>query len=188
VPDTGLVTLPWLVAIDLQRVFAEPPSPWASAGFDRAADGIERLLPAFAGRTVFTRYTAPAHPGGAWTDYFAAWPFALVPPSDPIYDIVPRFAAAARGARVETRETFGKWDAGLRAAVDGAPELVLAGVSTDCCVIATALAAADAGIRVRVAADACAGASPEDHERALAAMALFAPLVEITTVDAVIRG
>ncbi len=173
---------PWLVAIDLQRIFAEPPSPWASDAFPAAADGIERLLPAFEGRTVFTRYVAPAAPSGAWVPYFAAWPFALVPPNDPLYDLVPRFAAAVRRARVETRETFGKWDEGLRAAIGGAEEIVLTGVSTDCCVIATALAAADAGVRVRIPADACAGGTPGDHDRALETMALFAPLIEITTV------
>ncbi len=182
------MTRPWLVAIDLQRVFAEVPSPWASSGFDAAADGIERLLPAFAGRTLFTRYVAPAQPHGAWVPYFEAWPFARVPADDPMYEIVPRFAAAARAARVETRETFGKWDPQLHAAIDGVDEIVLTGVSTDCCVIATALAAADHGIRVTVVADACAGASPEDHQRALDAMALFTPLIELATVDEVLRG
>jgi len=180
------MTPPWLLAIDLQRIFAEPPSPWAAAGFDAAADGIERLLPAFADRAVFTRYVAPAEPSGAWVDYFAEWPFARVPPNDPMYEIVPRFRRAAR--RIETRETFGKWDERLRGAVDGATEIVLAGVATDCCVLATALAAADAGVRVRIPADACAGASRADHERALAAMALFAPLIEITTVAELLAG
>lgn len=65
---------------------------------------------------------------------------------------------------------------------------MLAGVSTDCCVLSTALAAADAGVRVRVVADACAGATDADHERALLAMALYAPLITLTTVDAVLSG
>jgi len=179
---------PWLVAIDLQRVFAEPPSPWASADFHAAADGIDRLLPAFRGRTVFTRFVAPAQPQGVWATYFEEYDFALVPDDDPLYEIVPRFREAAAREHVATRETFGKWDGALAAVIDGTREIVLTGVSTDCCVIATALAAADAGIRVRVAADACAGASPEDHERALQTMSLFAPLIEITTVDQVLGG
>ena len=54
---------------------------------------------------------------------------------------------------------------------------MLAGVSTDCCVLSTALAAADAGCTVEVVADACAGSSDEAHERALAAMALYAPQI-----------
>ena len=47
---------------------------------------------------------------------------------------------------------------------------MLAGVATDCCVLSTALAAADAGCLVEVVADACAGSSDEAHERALEAV------------------
>jgi nicotinamidase-related amidase len=82
--------------------------------------------------------------------------------------------------------TFGKWGADLAAATGGSREFVLAGVSTDCCVISTALPAADAGVHVRVATDACAGATDADHRRALDAMALYAPLIELTDVDAVL--
>jgi nicotinamidase-related amidase len=66
--------------------------------------------------------------------------------------------------------------------------MVLTGVSTDCCVISTALAAADAGVAVRVVSDACAGISENDHQRALDAMALYGPLIEITSVDAVLES
>ncbi len=76
--------------------------------------------------------------------------------------------------------TFGKWGDELDRAVQGSRDIVLAGVSTDCCVLSTALVAADAGVRVRVAQDACRGLTAEDHERALDALRLYAPLVEIT--------
>ena len=75
--------------------------------------------------------------------------------------------------------TFGKWGERLRDVVGADAHLVLAGVATDCCVLSTALAAADAGCTVEVAAAACAGSSDEAHERALAAMALYAPQVTI---------
>lgn len=176
---------PWLVAIDMQRVFAEPPSPWASPDFEAAASGIARLVPAFGDRTVFTRYVAPTRPEGAWRDYFAVWPFALVPPDDPLYDLDERFRDQPR---IETRETFGKWDAGLAAAIGGSREIVLAGTSTDCCVLSTALAAADAGIRVQVVVDACAAPTATDHERAVITMGMYAPLIVMTSVDAVLRN
>lgn len=176
---------PWLVAIDLQHVFGDPSSPWSSPQFDAAASAVERLLPAFGDRVVFTRYVAPERPDGAWVRYFEEWPFALVPADDPLYDLDARFGSPAQ---VETRDTFGKWDAGLAAAIDGSREIVLAGVSTDCCVLSTALAAADAGIHVRLVGDACAAPTPADHERALATMAMYAPLIELTTVDEVLRG
>ena len=175
----------WLVAIDMQHVFADPSSPWAAPRFREALDGVQRLLPAFVGRTVLTRYVAPSRPSGAWVPYFEQWPFARVPEDDPLYDLVPELRDVA--APIESRPRFGKWDEAMAAAIGGADEIVLAGVSTDCCVIATAIAAGDAGIRVRVAADACAGASDADHQRALDAMALFAPLIEVTTVDALVQ-
>lgn len=180
------MTAPWLVAIDLQHVFADPSSPWGSGRFPAAASAIERLLPAFDRRTVLTRFVAPESPRGAWVPYYRDWPFALVPADDPLYDLVPPFDALE--APVETRETFGKWDAELAAAVDGADDIVLVGVATDCCVLSTALAAADAGVRVRIPVDACAGGTPEDHDRALAAMSLYAPLIELTSVDEVLAA
>ncbi|WBU36744.1 cysteine hydrolase family protein [Homoserinibacter sp. YIM 151385] len=180
------MTAPWLVAIDLQHVFADPASPWGSPDYPTAAAGVERLLPAFAGRTVLTRFVAPASPAGAWVPYYRDWPFALVGDDDPLYALTAPFDAVE--ARIETRETFGKWDAGLAAAVDGADEIVLAGVATDCCVLSTALAAADAGVRVRIPVDACAGGTREDHDRALAAMSLYAPLIELTSVDELLAG
>lgn len=176
------MTEPWLVVIDMQHVFATG-TPWASPDYPTAAAGVERLRPAFGDRLVFTRYVAPAKPAGAWVAYFEQWPFALVPEDDPMYDLT----LDPGDHQVVTRTTFGKWGPELAAATSATSELVLAGVSTDCCVLSTALAAADAGVHVRVAADACAAASPEDHRRSLDAMAFYAPLIEITSV-AEVRG
>ncbi len=170
----------WLVAIDLQRVFTGD-SPWSTPRYDEAAAGTARLLPHFAGRTVFTRFVAPERPQGAWVPYYREWSFALVPDTDPLYDLTAPFAAAVtdHGTPVVTEPTFGKWGTSLQAVVGDHPHLVLTGVSTDCCVVSTALAAADAGASVTVVADACAGASDEDHERALALMRLYAPLITV---------
>lgn len=172
---------PWLVVVDMQVVFAEPHSPWATPGFASLVPVVDRLIQEHLPRVVFTRFVAPEVPRGAWADYYRQWPFALVPQTDPIYDVVPELAC--RGQPIITRPTFGKWDAELADLVSDA-ELLLVGVSTDCCVLSTALAAADAGIRVRVVADACAGVTAADHERALEAMALYGPLIEITNAEA----
>jgi nicotinamidase-related amidase len=177
VPDDA-----WLVVVDMQQVFTGD-SPWASSGYPAASTAIERLLPRYAGRTVYTRFVAPEEPAGAWVDYYREWPFALVPDADPLYALTEPFAGrVAAGDPVVTEPTFGKWGTSLRAVVGDHPHLVLTGVSTDCCVLSTALAAADAGVRVTVVAEACAGASTADHERALDAMRLYGPL--ITVVDA----
>jgi nicotinamidase-related amidase len=84
--------------------------------------------------------------------------------------------------------TFSKWGPELAARVEQTGRLVLAGVSTDCCVLSTAVAAADAGVAVRVVADACAGVDDASHEKALDILRLYAPLVEVVTLDDVLGG
>ena len=64
--------------------------------------------------------------------------------------------------------------------------LVLAGVSTDCCVVSTALAAADAGATITVVTDACAGSTPETHRAALDVRALYPPQITLATTDEVL--
>ena len=125
---------------------------------------------AHAGRVVLTRFVPPAAPEGSWADYYAQWP-VRAGPATTSYDLV----LDPGEAPVITRPTMGKYGAELLAATGGSRNLVLCGVSTDCCVLSTALAAADDGAWVRVVRDACSGATDEDHERALAAMAFYGP-------------
>ena len=60
------------------------------------------------------------------------------------------------------RHTFSKWNE-VRAHLGGG-EAVLCGVSTDCCVLMTALAAVDDGVPIRVIADACAAKTRHAHD------------------------
>ena len=176
---------PCLAVIDMQRVFGEPGSPWLAPRFAEIVDPVRRLAEAFGPRVVFTRFIAPAVPRGAWRQYYEQWPFALQPPDAPIYELADPFAAMA-GPTVDAT-TFSKWGPELAARAGEGP-LVLAGVSTDCCVLSTALAAADAGATVRVVSDACAGIDDQSHANALHIMSLYAPLVEVVTVADVLGG
>lgn len=175
---------PWLVVIDMQVIFGEPASGWFTPGFAAITPAVRTLIDAFGERVVYTRFLAPEHPQGAWRAYYDEWPFALS--AGELNDMSPAFPPGDR--TVVDRPTFGKWGPQLEAATGGSREFVLAGVSTDCCVLSTALGAADAGVHVRVAADACAGLSNVDHQRALDAMALYEPLIKITSVEAVLRS
>lgn len=172
-----------LVVVDVQHVFADQGSPWGAPRFAEVHPAIRRLTEAFAGDVVHTRFVAPAEPTGAWVPYYEQFPFALVPADDPLYALLDD----PGDAPVLDATTFGKWGPELAALV-GAGPLLLAGVSTDCCVLSTALPAADAGVPVHVVTDACAGATDADHDRALAAMALYAPLITLTTTEAVLAG
>lgn len=176
----------WLVVIDRQKVFAQSDwSEWACAdGTYYATDGpFTRLATAYGDRVAYTRYIAPDTPQDAWVEYFKGWPQFLVAPDDPMYDFTDETAELAEGHPVISRTTFGKWCPELADAIGGATKIAICGVATDCCVLLTALAAADAGVRVRVVTDACAGSTPENQELAVNTMRLFSPLIEITTTD-----
>ncbi|MEU9404457.1 isochorismatase family protein [Streptomyces sp. NPDC048281] len=175
-----MTTPPGLLAvIDMQQVFADPASPWAAPRYAEAAQGVRRLLPAFVDRTVFTRFVAPAHPTGAWQAYYDRWPFALRPPDAGLWHLTDGFEGQAEA--VLDAPTFGKWTPELAALAAPHGRLVLVGVSTDCCVLSTALPAADAGIEVLVVADACAGADDDSHAKALHLLDLYRPLIRVTT-------
>jgi nicotinamidase-related amidase len=175
----------WLAVIDMQRVFAEPDSPWLAPRFAEIAGPVRRLAGAFRPRVTFTRFVAPRVPEGAWREYYAQWPFALQPPDARIYELADGLNAEARPTLDAT--TFSKWGPELSAKVGGGT-LVLAGVSTDCCVLSTALAAADAGTPVRVVGDACAGADDDSHAAALRILQLQSPLIEVVRLADVLAG
>jgi len=170
----------WLAVIDMQRVFAEPDSAWFTPRFAEVVGPIRRLAAALRPRVVFTRFVAPAAPEGAWRRYYEQWPFALQPPDAPVYQLAGELAAGAGPTLDKT--TFSKWGPELAARVGDGGRLVLAGVSTDCCVLSTAVAAADAGVAVQVVADACAGVTDESHAQALAILRLYGPLVEVISL------
>lgn len=177
---------PWLVVIDPQRIFADPSSAWASPFFPAAMENIERLATAFGpARSLVTRWLPTADRATSWGDYFRAWPFADVPPQDPLYDLVD---GARRLSVVPTIDepSFGKWGTRLAGLIGRGGRMVLTGVSTDCCVIATALAAADAGAHVQVVADACAASTAENGAAALTVMGLFPPQISIVDTQDVL--
>jgi nicotinamidase-related amidase len=180
---------PWLAVIDMQEVFADPDSGWFTPRFAEIIGPVKELVAAFRPRVTFTRFVAPAEPAGAWRRYYEQWPFALRPPGDPIYRLAPDVAdEAAEAGRGLEATTFGKWGPDLAARVGEDGRLVLAGVSTDCCVLSTAVAAADAGVAVQVVADACAGVTDESQVQALALLRLYEPLIEVVSLGEALAG
>lgn len=169
---------PWLVVIDAQVIFADPSSEWVAPRFAETVGPIRELVAEHGRRSVTTRWVPPLRKEGSWGPYFETFPFADQAPGHPLFDLVPD-VAALEVPHVVSEPTFGKWGPGLAALTGEHAHLVLAGVATDCCVLSTALAAADAGCFVEVVAPACAGSSDEAHERALEAMRLYAPQIVV---------
>ena len=169
-----------LALIDLQRIFADPGSGWATPDFERVIQPTKQLIDTFTPDVVFTRFVAPEKPVGSWVTYYEHFPFALQPPDSDDYQLVDEF----KGAPTLDKTTFSAWGPDLAGKVrDGGGRMVLSGVSTDCCVITTALAAVDAGVFVQVVEDACAGGDEDSHRKAIDIMQLYAPMLEIVTVE-----
>ena len=180
---------PLLVVVDMQRVFAEPGSGWATPGFDEIVEPIAALADAFGNRVALTRFVVPAEPRGSWVDYYRDWEFVTRPGAAPLLDLVEPFASlAATGAPVVSAPTFSKWGAELDRLAGPAMTLVVCGVATDACVLATVLGALDVGMHVRVVEDACRGVNDEMHRAAVAVMANFPPQVLVTSVEEELRA
>lgn len=170
----------WLVIVDHQRVFIDGTSPWATPGYEQTVPVVTELAARHAGRIIATRWI-PAHGEqriGSWVDYYEQWPFVDRPVDDEIFDLVPG-VARLRPNHVLSTHTFGKWNAEMEAITGPAPHLVVVGITTDCCVLNTALGAAEAGARVSVVADGCAGSNLQNHRRSLDVMGLFGPQIRI---------
>lgn len=172
---------PWLVVIDMQEVFRDPGSGWAVPGYAAIEPTVANLCGRFPGRTVITRFVPDPEEPGQWSRYYDRWPAMRRPADSALWEVTVPVPA---GAPVVSLPTFGKWGGEL-ARITGESPLVLCGVATDCCVLATALAAVDAGRAVSVVGDACAGVSDRHHAATLDLLALLAPLVHITSADEV---
>lgn len=173
---------PWLVVIDPQAIFASPASAWGSPFFADAFANIQRLAAAAGDRVLVTRWLPTADRSTSWGEYFEAWPFADQPADDALFDLVPEAQSLSSHPTLDL-PTFGKWGDELERRIGRGTPVVLTGVSTDCCVVSTALAGADAGGRITIAADACAGSSAENHAAALTVMGLYPPQITVTDTE-----
>jgi nicotinamidase-related amidase len=173
--------LPLLVVIDMQEVFRDPESPWATPGFEALAKPIGRLVDAFGQRVVHTRFVLPERLVGSWSPYYATWAEVTKPERSDWFELAEPYRSWA-SATVD-KPTFSAWGSALAWAAGDPATIVLCGVATDCCVISTALAAVDSGAFVRVVSDACAGSTGAAHEAALAVMRGYVRQIEVTTVE-----
>ena len=177
---------PWLLVVDPQVVFADQQSPWAVPHFDDAMEATLQIAPVFGSNVLVSRWVPPNDRQGSWQDYFKKWAFVDRPASDPMFDLVPEAAKLSRFHTID-EPTFSKWGLRLRSLLGPNPQLVLAGCSTDCCVLATALAAADSGAHVTIVADACASSTDANHAAGLYIMDLYEPQIQIVDAADLLR-
>ncbi|MDR7159782.1 isochorismatase family cysteine hydrolase [Arthrobacter sp. BE255] len=163
-----------LVVIDMQRAFREA-GDWHIPRYDEAARTIARLTSA-GFQPITTRFVPDPAELGSWSSYYDRWPSMRRDPLDQIWDLMLPSVDAPNSIDLPT---FTKWGEAMADRIPVGEELILTGVATDCCVLATALGAADAGRYVTVVEDACAGQSDAAQDQALNLLRLLSPMINV---------
>jgi nicotinamidase-related amidase len=148
------------VVVDMQRLFAEE-TPWQVASFGEILPAVRKLIALYPEQTLFTRFTTPPSPeaaSGSWRDFYRRWEaVTLAKMPKEMIDLVAPLAGTALPAQVFDKPTYSAFAAeAFRAELRrrGAEVLIVSGVETDVCVLATVFDAVDAGLQVVVVPEA----------------------------------
>jgi len=168
VPADALV-----ICVDMQRVFMEP-GEWYCPEADAILPNVMRLVTARPEQSLFTRFIsadAPEDAVGAWQRFYRHWEGVTVNRLGRApYDLHPGLAAIAVDGNVFDKTTYDAFDTPefADAVAERAPgALIMCGVETDVCVLATVFSAVDLGYHVVLARDALTSAEAKTHEACL---------------------
>lgn len=161
------------VVIDMQRMFAEP-TEWHVPTLGQVLPPILALANRHPAATFFTRFMTPTDPRSVpagWGRYYERWRSMVRDRMEgTLLELVEPLRALAQPAQVFDKTTysaFGCLQFVAALAQRHVQSLVLTGVETDVCVLATALAAVDRGHDVTIAADAVTSWSLAGHRATL---------------------
>ena len=184
------------VVVDMQRLFAEDTG-WLVPTIHTVLPNIQRLVDHRPDRALYPRFITPKSAeaaDGHWKAFYRRWPQVtqdrLASPA--LFDLMaPLSAKAPADAQIDKPgfSSFSTPDFAKALARLKAGPLVLTGVETDACVLATAIDAMDRGYRVIVASDAVTSTSLEAHRAALDHLyPRMAPLLELATTSDIIAA
>lgn len=180
-----------ILVIDMQNVY-RPDQPWSCGTFDRSCERILTLLRAAetaeaAPQVCFTQFLCDPNATGAWADYNEQYrEICAAPWLNEITDTLMPFLARWP---LYTKSTYSSLRIPeLRSAAARAGRVVLVGVMSECCVLATGMEAIDMGCRVVWLRDACSGADEPREEGVIDILeGLSPPHVQIMDTDAYLR-
>ena len=183
------------VVVDMQRLFAEDTG-WRVPTLDAILPNIHRLIDHRPKRSLYTRFVTPPRVGaarGIWQRFYGHWPQVTQEKISPeFFDLVSSLAAKAPKAAQVDKDGFSAYTgAAFASALDrlGCGLLILSGVETDVCVIATAMEAVDRGHRVVIATDAVTSLSLPAHRAALDhVLPRFEHLIDLAPTEAVLAA
>jgi nicotinamidase-related amidase len=182
------------ICIDMQRLFAEP-GEWHTPSLAGIVPAIARIAARRPARTLYSRFMTPARANdahGQWQTYYRRWQSVtgehLAPGK---LDLVPELARHAGPGSIIDKSGHSCFDSPAMAPALkklGATGLIVTGVETDVCVLATVLDAIDLGLRVVIVEDAVTSSSPEGHGAAMNAIyPRYDQQIEVLTTDELLR-
>lgn len=177
------------IVVDMQELFRSHPE-WGTPALTQIVPAIQRLLRARPERTCFSRFIPAQHAGqasGAWQRYYRRWVSVTLDQLDPAQlDVVHELRPWA-GHVADKSGYSALANPELRNAAIAARAVILTGVETDVCVLATALDAMELGLRVVLATDALTSSSPACHAKALDILHdRFDEQIEVAAVDQIL--
>ena len=153
-----------LLVVDAQEVFLRV-SDWHIPSFSGIIENISELANFFGASTLFSKHVPPSTSAkGTWNDFYKNWNYIGSDPT--IWEIATPLKGLNRMEFAKaTYSCFGSPE--FLEITRNTSHLVIAGVETDCCVMATVLDAIDLGISITVVTDAITSPSKIAHDGAL---------------------
>ena len=170
-----------LLLVDFQKVYL-PGYDWACPSMPEALKNTIRILDAAGAPTyIMTRFIAPAEPVGRWQQYNEA--YREINENLELAELAEGLAPYAEQTAVIDKSTYSSMDAPeVRSAMMGKKAVVLAGVTAECCVLATMMDAMDLGYEVIYLYDCIAGQNAELEAQVRGIAEMFAP-TQITVMS-----
>lgn len=161
------------LCVDVQNIFGWD-TEWKVIWLARTLPNICRVAEAYADRTIFTRFIPVEQPGegqGTWKTYYLRWPQMTRQNLMPgCLDIIPELAALAPHAEIINKPVYGPWlctDLHQRLQDKHIDTLIITGLETEICILATVSGAVDLGYRVILISDAVCSSEDSTHDNIL---------------------
>ena len=157
------------ICIDMQRLFLEP-GPWYGEACLGVIEPQKRLINHAPMRSLFTRFitaNTADDATGSWQRYYRQWHSVTQDEAgSEILELHPEILPLARPENIFdklTHDAFNSESFCQRIKDEAPSALILTGIETDVCVLATAMSAVDLGYRTIIASDGVASSIPASH-------------------------
>ncbi|HPQ71481.1 MAG TPA: cysteine hydrolase [bacterium] len=160
---------PALLVLDAQRLFVDPASPAFLPAWPACRSIVDSLLAVFRGKNLPVWFTRHVHDATTLPTPFRHFYDRPIRPDDPLAALP---ADLAGDDEIFMKDDFSAWSRPeLAEKMSACDLLVLAGVQTQLCVAATAIAAAAHQVTPVVIVDGCAAPNERAHLAALQTLA-----------------